>query len=107
MESVNKDKEMREKLMIQIAFTCWNIWKERCAVVFNKKKVQMGIVIEKIRATIKEMKRNGLINVSGKNKLSGSSQKEVQWRKPEKGWMKINCDGGFKVEIGKQVLVWL
>ena len=38
VESVQKEKEMREKLMIQIAFTCWMIWKERCAVVFNKRR---------------------------------------------------------------------
>ena len=76
-------------------------------MVFNKKKIQMGIMIEKTRAATREVERNVLIHVSRENKLSGSNQEEVQWRKPEKGWMKINCDGGFKVEIGKQVLVWL
>ena len=101
VESVNKDKEMREKLMIQIAFTCCLIGKKRCTVVFNKKKIQMGIVIEKIKATIREVERNVLIHVSRENKPSGSNQEEVQRRKLEKGWMKINCDDGFKVDTGK------
>ena len=70
-------------------------------MVFNKKKIQMEIVIKKIRAAISEVERNGLINANGMNKVSWSSKKEMKWRKPEKGWMKSNCDGGFKAEIEK------
>ena len=58
----------------------------------------MEIVVEKIRAAVREVERNGLTDENGQNKVSGSSKEEVKWRKPEKGWIKINCDGGFKAE---------
>ena len=38
VDGISKDKERRKCLLIQIAFICWIIWKERCAVVFKKKK---------------------------------------------------------------------
>ena len=57
MVSISKEKERRESLVIQIAFTCWLIWKQRCAVVFNKKKIQMVELIEKIRAATREVEK--------------------------------------------------
>ena len=49
LEGFKGDKEGRNIMLMKIALTWWNVWKERCAVVFSKRKVQVQGVINKIR----------------------------------------------------------
>ena len=49
MEGFRGDKNEREIMLIKIALTCWNVWKERCEVVFTRRKVQVDGVIGRIR----------------------------------------------------------
>lgn len=41
-------KQDKNQILSQVAFTCWNIWKERCNVIFNQKTVLPLQVIHKI-----------------------------------------------------------
>ena len=90
-----KDKSKREVLVMQVAFTCWNIWKERCEVVFGKKEVNVYAVILWIKTVLREAVQS--IEV----KQGNDEQKGTEvWKTLEEGWYKVNYDSGFVKDSG-------
>ena len=57
MEGLSRDKERREQMLIQIAYTCWIIWKEKCTFIFEKRTVNTQGIIERIRGAIREVSK--------------------------------------------------
>ena len=64
-------------------------------MVFRKKRVNVYVASERIRASIKEV-------VSFMElKVRNNAQKVLEvWNTLEEGWCKINCDGGYVKENG-------
>lgn len=40
---------------IQVAFTCWHIWKSRCIVVLGRKELNVHATIYRIKAAVSEL----------------------------------------------------
>ncbi|XWS37177.1 hypothetical protein CRYUN_Cryun19dG0020400 [Craigia yunnanensis] len=96
----NLRKEIREELMTDMAFICWQIWKARCEVVICKKDIDNRSVIFKIKRNVTEYYQyNKEMNTEGiRIKMSLNMEK---WVAPEDGWVKLNCDGAFDVASKK------
>ncbi|OMO70992.1 reverse transcriptase [Corchorus capsularis] len=79
LQESGKDCKTADSL---IAYVCWSIWLERCAVSFG---LDNGNVL------VDNLVKDTEVNADGKQ----------SWQKPEFGWLKINCDGAFIKETHK------
>ena len=79
--------------MISIAMACWIIWKERRALVFQKKAHDLRLCIRKINEAVAELV---LISLQDTDSLKQKRQGEyLGWTRPTFGLAKMNCDGAF------------
>ena len=95
--AMTREKGQERKYMrIVVAMTWWQIWKERCRKIFQKKNPDPWRSIRKIQKDIVELMalEGNVKRDNGKNE----GKEEEKWEKPEKGWMKINCDGAYKAK---------
>ncbi|OMO61937.1 hypothetical protein CCACVL1_23137 [Corchorus capsularis] len=87
----------RERVEIIVGYTLWNIWKERCSTVFEKREPCPEIVIRRIRNGVTESQ--GILDSI--QKATAINKKEPQqWERPEDNWCKANCDAAFCKESG-------
>ena len=89
----------QERIMNDIAYVSWQIWKIRCEMVIQRKEVSIHKAIDRIKKAIAEfysLKKDLL----GDEKKKGKGCEKVmeKWRKPEIGWRKINCDGALDLK---------
>ncbi|XVE61299.1 hypothetical protein DITRI_Ditri06bG0028800 [Diplodiscus trichospermus] len=80
-------------VMVNLAITCWVIWKGRCAKVFNNKKPDPQESIAKINALVAEVMN--IEEMKRKNYLEKQGKIRARWERPAKEWIKINCDGAI------------
>ena len=81
-------------LLMSVTMACWQIWKEWCNQVFQKMKVDPERCIGRINNAVEE-----LLQMKTNNGRGGKTRAEdgrEEWKRPERGWVKVNCDGAFK-----------
>ncbi|KAF7810509.1 reverse transcriptase [Senna tora] len=88
------DSKVNEWCGALFAYTYWHIWKERCLLVFENKKVDGVSVIQKsFFDAAKFWNANGWVNGGlGVNKLVGGIDR---WLPLSSNMFKINCDASF------------
>ncbi|KAG7579838.1 Ribonuclease H domain [Arabidopsis thaliana x Arabidopsis arenosa] len=75
----------------RFAMACWWGWKWRCGNVFGTN----GKCRDRVRF-VKEISKevfDSFLLLGGKKKNGGRFMREIAWRKPEEGWVKVNTDG--------------
>ncbi|KAL1221137.1 hypothetical protein V5N11_016203 [Cardamine amara subsp. amara] len=75
---------------------CWQIWKSRNALIFNKEKLSTDEVIDKAKDSVNEW----LTAISQDTRVQPSGQlcveqRESKWIPPPSDFFKINVDGSF------------
>ncbi|KAG7564109.1 Ribonuclease H domain [Arabidopsis suecica] len=75
----------------RFAMACWWGWKWRCGNVFGTN----GKCRDRVRF-VKEISKevfDSFLLLGEKKKNGGRFLREIAWRKPEEGWVKVNTDG--------------
>ena len=71
----------------------WVIWKARNALIFEKKKLPMNIILFFVRELAYDFQGIFFKNHGGSEKvIDPSSSGSPKWEKPYRGWIKLNTD---------------
>ncbi|OMO66427.1 hypothetical protein COLO4_30555 [Corchorus olitorius] len=68
----------------------WNIWKERCRCIHEKRTPNHVQVIHSSQRAIAEIEN---VLLTEEKSAQAKSSCPEKWEAPEPGWVKINCDG--------------
>ena len=94
-----KDREGKEHVLRCIAVACWKIWKGRGGQVFQK-KVDSVKCIRSIQEPVVELE-----NINSERKVGKEVKEDKggrEWKRLVDGWVKINCDGAYKIMQGNE-----
>ncbi|GLJ53797.1 hypothetical protein SUGI_1148150 [Cryptomeria japonica] len=121
---VNRSSSKWEDLwIISPSMLVWHIWRERNQRIFREEEFSLGVVINNLKAGIEEV-----VNVRSKYKkyryfstldkameeewnleevvgfispCKKVDKKDVVWKPPPTGWVKLNFDGASKGNLGR------
>ena len=84
------------KMMNDIDYICWKIWKMSREMVIEKKYVSIHEAILRIRVVVNKFHDLTKDMDMVKSNSDGDNNKELKrWKRPEDRWVKVNCDGAF------------
>ena len=93
-------KEIDMVVKKTVVWTCWYLWKERCGIQMEQKKLNIEGVIKRIRNAIEEDEQCNIRRMRNEKEENAKNKKE-QWQSLEDDWIKINCDAAFIVNNKK------
>ena len=86
---------------IQIAYTCWDIWKRRCAL--GRKDLDIMGIIRRIQNVVMELSEACTAEKNNRKHKSEASVNTSNWQPPEVGWIKLNRNGACNLKLGRVV----
>ncbi|XVF81823.1 hypothetical protein PTKIN_Ptkin15bG0186900 [Pterospermum kingtungense] len=86
----------KDNLLRIVAVCCWEMWKSRCEMIFQKRQIYPVGVFWKVNALVQELSG---INEPSDFISNRRNERELvhkdRWIFPAEGWYKVNCDGAF------------
>ncbi|KAB2625965.1 hypothetical protein D8674_017625 [Pyrus ussuriensis x Pyrus communis] len=104
IESNLGSKEEIDRILANVAFTCWHIWKTRCNFVYDHKRILPNHVIMAIVTSVNGfMVANGASEGRPQRVLAHSSH-PARWAPPCHPFMKLNVDASW--EANSKLWLW-
>ncbi|CAL8152383.1 unnamed protein product [Prunus armeniaca] len=85
--------EERNKEILVLVGTCWEIWKERCSTIFDGRSPSPYSVIRKVISLWGELCPSSSVTTSS---TPSFSPPHALWRVPPHPYIKVNVDGAWK-----------
>ncbi|KAF7834146.1 putative ribonuclease H protein At1g65750 family [Senna tora] len=99
--TTHKGKNREFPWSTTFAIGSWLCWKQRNDEIFNKKTTDVNFLAQKTLSEVQNyIKAAGTCKLVN-NMLEDEIVENTNWQAPEDGWCKVNVDGSWKADTGK------